>query len=69
MNIELYIELDNCIYYCQKLRMSMERDMEAVSRALKGEIYTAYEKNTRDVMEALDKLKKQMLMLQEEQLL
>ncbi len=69
MNLELYQELDSCIYYCQKLHQSMEHDMTDLSRCLEGEIFTAYEKNTREVMEKLQELKQRMLVLQSEQLI
>lgn len=69
MNLDLYAELENCYYLCRKLRARMEQDMEPLSACLKGDIYDELAKNTENALESVRRLEKEILILQEEQLL
>ena len=69
MNVELYHELEDCICCCQRLSSTLEQDLVTASKYVTGEIFSVYREHTYDTIKALQTMKKQMLVLQGEQLL
>ena len=69
MNIELYYELDDCLSICHRLLRLLEEDEESFSAAVRGEVRDQYRQNCQLAAEHVEKIKKQLLILQDEQLL
>ena len=69
MNIELFYELDDCVSICGRLLRLLEEDEEKFSVAVRGELRDCYRQNCRLAAAHVEKIKKELLILQDEQLI